>query len=78
MTPIHPIPAGAVVIYTYRSLDGCTYRVKVEGGASWNEEEYPPGGLLRVIYNAAGQVIAGPHLDELVTWQIVPVATAGA
>ena len=56
--------------YTYQNRAGCVYHVRVENVASWVDEPYPPGGFLRVMRDADGRILAGPHVDELISWAV--------
>jgi len=57
--------------FIYTNPAGCTYRVRVDNVVSFNDEPYPPGGMLRVCRNVAGQIIAGPLVSELVDWKVI-------
>lgn len=58
------------ILYTYRQSPGGTlYRVRAHDVASWRDEPYPPGGHLRVMRDAAGRIIGGPLVSDLVTWE---------
>jgi len=61
-----------IATFTYTNPAGCTYRVRVENVASVADEPYPPGGFLRVLRDDAGRVLAGPHVDELTSWDCQP------
>ena len=56
--------------YTYQNRAGCVYHVRVENVASWADEPYPPGGFLRVMRDADGRILSGPHVDELISWAV--------
>lgn len=61
-----------IVVYCYKcQYTGQTFRVHVHGVHSWEDEPYPPGGMLRVCRNAEGQAIAGPLVSELLSWDVV-------
>lgn len=44
---------------------GLTHKNMVHNVAYWRDEAYPPGGMLRVMYNDKGQMVAGPLLSEM-------------
>jgi len=48
------------------------YRNRVHGVVKVQDEEYPPlpGVFMRCCYNAAGQVLCGPLVSEIVEWTI--------
>lgn len=58
-----------IVEYTQTSrYTGLTFRVRCVNVALVRDEPYPPGGQLRVLYNAHGQQVSGPHLAEISKW----------
>lgn len=57
-------------LFTYRNPAGDVYRVCIDNVASWKDEPYPPGGFLRVMRDADGRVLGGPHVDELISWAV--------
>jgi hypothetical protein len=58
--------------YAYKCAHtGLTFRCALDGVASWTDEPYPPGGSLRVMRNAAGQIIAGPMVEELTAFRVI-------
>ena len=59
------------ITYTYKcSYTGLTYKCKAFNVASFKDEPYPPGGMLRVCRNASGQSICGPLVSELIEWDV--------
>jgi hypothetical protein len=59
----------ATAEYTYATQSGDIYRVRVSDAASWVDEPYPPGGFLRIVRNKVGQIIHGPLVSELLSWE---------
>lgn len=57
-------------LFTYCNPAGDVYRVRIDNVASWKDEPYPPGGFLRVMRDADGRILAGPHVDELISWAV--------
>ncbi len=60
------------VFYTTKNRVGCVSRWRVEGAARVEDKPYPPGGMLRYCYNEQGQVIHGPYVPELLSWEFIP------
>ena len=58
------------VYFSYQNPAGDVYQVSVENVASWEDEPYPPGGFLRVMRDVEGRILAGPHVDELISWAV--------
>lgn len=51
---------------------GLSYRCAIDGVDSWADEDYPPGGQLRVMRNDKGQILAGPMVSEITSFQVAP------
>lgn len=56
---------------------GNLYRTTVlvmDGPATITDEPYAPlpGDALRVVRNAAGRIVCGPLVSELVEWEVLP------
>ena len=55
--------------YTYLcSYTGRIYKCRTYNVSTWADEPYPPGGMLRVMRNSYGQIVAGPMVSELISW----------
>ena len=55
---------------TLCSYTGIVRRYEAENVASYADEPYPPGGFLRVLRNASGQIMAGPWVPEILTFEV--------
>jgi hypothetical protein len=60
----------ATITFQQRTPSGSVYRQTIEGAVLAIDEPYPPGGMLRVIYDTAGRILAGPPVDELLSWEV--------
>lgn len=56
-------------IYITRNSAGCAYRTRITF-ATVADEVYPPGGFLRVMRDSRGMILAGPHVDEIIEWDV--------
>ena len=56
-------------IFTYHN-GYASYRVKIENVATVTDEPYAPGGMLRVMRDKEGRILAGPLVSELTSWSI--------
>ena len=45
------------------------YRFRIDNVATVMDEPYPPGGMLRVMRDKDGRILAGPLVSELTSWQ---------
>lgn len=59
-----------IVRFTHQNSEGDLFHTRVDNVASWHDEPYPPGGFLRVIRDINGHILAGPHVDELISWSV--------
>jgi hypothetical protein len=62
--------------FTHQTRAGDVYHTRVENVASWVDEPYPPGGFLRIMRDAQGRILSGPHVDELISWSVQYVTPA--
>lgn len=60
----------ATITFQHRAPSGAVSRQTIEGAVLAVDEPYPPGGMLRVIYDAAGRILAGPPVDEILSWEV--------
>lgn len=60
----------ATITYRQQTPCGSVYRMRIEGVALVRDEPYPPGGMLRVIYDGAGRILAGPPVHEILSWEV--------
>lgn len=59
-----------VAIYTVATNDGrYVHRWRVRF-ATVADEPYQPGGMLRVMRDRNGRVMAGPRVDQILTWSV--------
>jgi len=46
------------------------YRFRIDNVATVTDEPYPPGGMLRVMRDADGRILAGPCVSDLTSWSV--------
>jgi hypothetical protein len=51
---------------------GLIFRIRYSGVATIRDEPYPPGGALRVLRDVQGKILAGPSLDDILSWDVQP------
>jgi len=59
----------ATITFHHCTPSGEVSRQTIHGAAFVIDEPYPPGGMLRVIYDGAGRILAGPPLHEILSWE---------
>lgn len=72
-SPARPVArclTSACITFHHCTPSGEVSRQTIHGAAFVIDEPYPPGGMLRVIYDAAGRILAGPPVDEILSWEV--------
>lgn len=69
MNQTFPVPV--IVTYMYQCTHtGLVFRRRTHEVSSIKDEPYPPGGTLRIFRDDCGQIIAGPMVEEIISFDI--------